>query len=194
MSLKKPDRRTSRTEKSLETAFLELVRLKGYEAVSIQEIVERANVARATFYLHYQSKDDLFFHWLARFNDSFNMGLSSPDKWLGSQPTPQLIRFFQAPREQGDLNTILLTLGRDGTFIFRQMDQLAAQTLERDLQQCFSQAHCAVPFPVLAQAIGGVLTRLISWWLDKRAPFTAEEMAVMAQRMIRALVRDALER
>ena len=38
-----------------------LVQEKGFESVTVQEIIDRANVGRATFYSHFDSKDDLIF-------------------------------------------------------------------------------------------------------------------------------------
>lgn len=56
----KPDRRVQRTRELLQQALIALIRERGYDAVTIQDIAERANVGRTTFYLHYTSKDDLF--------------------------------------------------------------------------------------------------------------------------------------
>src|SRR5512147_2280747 len=55
----KIDRRIQRTRQSLRTALLALIKEKGYDAISIEDITERANVGRATFYLHYKDKEDL---------------------------------------------------------------------------------------------------------------------------------------
>jgi len=56
----KTDRRVQRTRELLQKALIELIRERGYDAVTIQDIVDRANVGRTTFYLHYRSKDELF--------------------------------------------------------------------------------------------------------------------------------------
>ncbi|MFN8375405.1 MAG: helix-turn-helix domain-containing protein [Anaerolineae bacterium] len=58
--MKREDRRVDRTRALLQQALMELIREKGYDAVTIQDITDRANVGRATFYLHYPSKDALF--------------------------------------------------------------------------------------------------------------------------------------
>src|SRR5512140_447377 len=55
----KIDRRIQRTRQSLRAALLELIKEKSYDDISIEEITERANVGRATFYLHYKDKEDL---------------------------------------------------------------------------------------------------------------------------------------
>jgi AcrR family transcriptional regulator len=57
---KKPiDRRVARTRAMLQQAHVSLILEKGYEATTIEDICDKANVGRSTFYAHYTSKDDL---------------------------------------------------------------------------------------------------------------------------------------
>ena len=58
--MSKTDRRVQRTRELLQKALIELIRERGYEVITIQNIVDRANIGRTTFYLHYNSKDELF--------------------------------------------------------------------------------------------------------------------------------------
>lgn len=58
----KLDPRVRRTRKYLEDAFLELLEAKGFQAVTVQEITERAGVNRATFYAHFPDKYALLDH------------------------------------------------------------------------------------------------------------------------------------
>jgi AcrR family transcriptional regulator len=53
------DRRTVRTRRALLTAFIELVLERGYAAIGIADIVDRADIGRSTFYAHFRSKDEL---------------------------------------------------------------------------------------------------------------------------------------
>src|SRR5512134_4104020 len=55
----KTDRRIQRTRQSLRAALLTLMKEKDYDAISTEEITERANVGRATFYKHYKDKEGL---------------------------------------------------------------------------------------------------------------------------------------
>lgn len=55
------DRRTDRTRRALADALVELILEKGYEAVTVQAILDRANVGRSTFYAHFDSKEELLF-------------------------------------------------------------------------------------------------------------------------------------
>src|SRR5215204_5182741 len=57
---KKLDRRVRRTRRRLRDALIELILEKGYDNITIQEITDRADLSRATFYLHYEGgKDEL---------------------------------------------------------------------------------------------------------------------------------------
>lgn len=53
------DRRKSRTERAIKSAFSELICEKTYSEISIQDVIDRADVARATFYDHYKNKDEV---------------------------------------------------------------------------------------------------------------------------------------
>ena len=55
----KTDRRVRRTRRVLQEAFVALVLERGYDNVTIEDIAERADVARQTFYAHYGTKEDL---------------------------------------------------------------------------------------------------------------------------------------
>ena len=56
---KKIDRRQVRTKRRIRDAFMELISEKPMEKLTIKELAERADIDRKTFYLHYQSVEDL---------------------------------------------------------------------------------------------------------------------------------------
>ena len=51
------DRRITKTRKAIYNAFLQLLNQKDYEAITVQEIIDLADVGRSTFYSHYESKE-----------------------------------------------------------------------------------------------------------------------------------------
>lgn len=53
------DRRVQRTQQLLREALFALIQEKGFEKLSVQDIIDRANVGRATFYAHFDNKEDL---------------------------------------------------------------------------------------------------------------------------------------
>ena len=59
MGSRKVDRRIQRTRQPLEDALIALILEKGYDKITVQNIVDQANAGRSTFYSHFLDKDDL---------------------------------------------------------------------------------------------------------------------------------------
>jgi AcrR family transcriptional regulator len=55
------ERKKQETRQAIQVAALELFETKGYDATTIDDIVERANYSRRTFFRHFTSKDDVVF-------------------------------------------------------------------------------------------------------------------------------------
>jgi len=64
------DRRITKTRKAIYTAFLQLLNKKSFETITVQEVIDLADVGRSTFYSHYESKelllDELFLRQLQK--------------------------------------------------------------------------------------------------------------------------------
>lgn len=69
-SLTKLDPRVRRTRKLLKQAFMDLMSEKGFDAMTVQDITERADINRATFYAHYTDKfelhDQMLIEWFQK--------------------------------------------------------------------------------------------------------------------------------
>src|SRR3954466_12612335 len=59
MAEKKEDRRIQRTRQLLLQALFSLIQEKGFDAVTVQDIIDRADIGRSTFYVHFVDKEDL---------------------------------------------------------------------------------------------------------------------------------------
>jgi AcrR family transcriptional regulator len=53
------DRRVQRTRDALRTALMALMVERGWDAVDVQALCDRANIGRSTFYQHYSNKEEL---------------------------------------------------------------------------------------------------------------------------------------
>ncbi|MBM6830236.1 TetR/AcrR family transcriptional regulator [Anaerotignum lactatifermentans] len=57
------------TKRNIYRAALELIETKGYENVSIEDIAQKANTAKGTFYLYFKSKQDLIYHTITMYDE-----------------------------------------------------------------------------------------------------------------------------
>lgn len=189
----KSDRRIQRTRELLRKALIELIRERGYDAITIQEIVDRANVGRTTFYVHYNSKDELFISCHEAIISEFRIGplhplsreeLLSPEAPLG---------MTSAYRHLEDARGLLYSIfqGKDGLLILRRMRDWSAQEIEASLRAAFAEADSAIPFNLLANYLAGAQIALMQWWLEKRQPHTLKNLAQTFHRLQRAAIRDA---
>ena len=99
------DRRVQKTRKLLQDALIELVGEKGYETVSIRDILERANVGRSTFYAHFADKDQLLHSILDRLDELFEQhkkqisaaskNIRTPDSTEVAQDISPTLSLFQ---------------------------------------------------------------------------------------------------
>ena len=94
----KPDRRVARSKRALKEALTDLILERGYEAVTVQDVIDRADVGRSTFYAHFLDKDDLLMAILA------DLDMPAPDHtmWMPDDPafgwTLELFRHFGSGR------------------------------------------------------------------------------------------------
>ena len=71
MGSRKVDRRIQRTRQLLDNALIELILEKEYDKITVQNIIDQANVGRSTFYAHYLDKDDLLEKSMERTMEEF---------------------------------------------------------------------------------------------------------------------------
>lgn len=188
------DRRVQRTHKLLQTALIELIAERHYEAITIQDIVDRANVGRTTFYLHYSSKDELFMSCHEAVVSEFHFGSPyalSREELLSPEAPPGLTSAF---RHLEEVRTRLHPIfqGKDSLLILRRIRDWSAQEIETSLRAAFAEANSTVPFDVLANYLAGAQIALLQWWLEKRRPHTPENLAQTFHHLQRAAICAAL--
>src|SRR5215510_840821 len=134
----KTDRRVGRTRELLQKALIELIRERGYDAITIQDIVDRANVGRTTFYLHYSSKDDLFMSCHEAIVSQFQFGPIYPhpfsrEQLLSPEAPPGMTRAYRHLKETW-VRLQPIFQGKDGPLILRRMRDWSAQEIEANLR------------------------------------------------------------
>ena len=187
----KTDRRIQRTREVLQKALIELISERGYDAITIQDIVDRANVGRTTFYLHYSSKEELFMSCHKAIVSEFHsLHPRSREELLSPEAPPGMTTAY---RHLLDARALLYLIfqGKGSRLILRRIRDRSAREIEANLRAAFAEADSTIPFDVLANYLAGAQIALVQWWLEKRQPHTPEKLAQTFHRLQRAAIRDA---
>jgi AcrR family transcriptional regulator len=187
----KTDRRVQRTRELLQKTLIELISERGYDAITIQDIVDRANIGRTTFYLHYNSKDELFMSCHETIVSEFHSPHPRAREELLSPEAPP--GMTSAYRHLLDARALLYPIfqGKDGALILRRIRDRSAQEIDASLRAAFAEADSNIPFDLLANYLAGAQIALVQWWLEKRQPHRPENLAQAFHRLQRAAIRDA---
>ncbi len=182
MSEKKTDRRILRTRALLQDALISLFQKKDYEAITIKDIVDEANVGRSTFYAHYTDREDLlrssFENLRTLLVDEQRHALARPgnfkDRNLGFS-----LAMFEHARDHIDLYRALVG-GRGGTIAFNRIRQILSDRVREELAATLDKnAADAVPRDLVVQYVVGAFMAVLTWWLDRRAKLPPEQVDAM---------------
>ncbi|NNL30778.1 MAG: helix-turn-helix transcriptional regulator [Gemmatimonadetes bacterium] len=186
------DRRVRRTRRRLKEALLELLQERSYESITVQEIIDRADVGRSTFYSHFPSKESLlldgFDRGLAFFHGSPE-GASDPKgaprpfsfsvpllTHLSSQRRFFLATFFGTSNPNVRRQVTGALAHRIGAELASSRKGIIGKTQEEEARRLDARAHC-----IAAAFIG-----LAGWWLTEAPHLEAAEI----DRIFRDTVRD----
>jgi AcrR family transcriptional regulator len=171
------DRRVKRTENLLAKALIALSLEKGYEAVTIRDLTERADVGYATFFRHYHDKDELLAEVVEVVLDELLVRLpSSPD----ADPAEVGRILFQYVAEHAEVIRVLLVSNGPSSLLKNVIDT-GTQSV---LSQHVPLEDGIVPPEVAAHHLVMSTITLIQWWLDHDMPYSPERMGLMYQELI----------
>ena len=192
MADEKVDRRVQRTQNLLKRALMQLINEKGYDAVTIQDITDRANLGRTTFYLHYQSKEDLLLDHHAEFLELMKLGFWSKEELLAKTEASGLVAFL----ERIQLNSsvyLAIANAKDAEIIMRGMQNQMVNNLSESIKDALPDQNPRIPLILLCNYVVGAQLALIKWWIVNRNTYEPIHIAHMIQRLQYAAIRDAYE-
>lgn len=164
---RKPDRRSQRTRDRLGDALLGLMMERPLASITVQDVLDRAAVGRATFYMHYRNKEDLFLSDLDEFLEGMATCLSRQhDPSSRVAPVRELFEHVGGMRP---LYTAFATSGKLPAFLDLARDHFARGIAQRLLEIRGSAGLSPEQRGAAAQALAGALLSLMTWWLDRGA-------------------------
>jgi AcrR family transcriptional regulator len=190
---KPDDRRVKRTRGTVMHTFISYLFQRPYDSISVGDVLEGADVGRATFYSHYRNKDDLLIQSVAVIMEVF--ADCYIDLVRGSRDVSMLVALLEHFRE----NRLLLrrmTTGTAAHAFARSMDRTAGMFETRLVAWCDETGQTLTVAPSLAaRSLSDGLFGMIRAWLeDDTGACSATDLAgalrALAVSATRALIRS----
>ena len=170
------DRRIRRTRAALQHAFIDLIHLKGYDAITIEQICETANVGRSTFYAHYRSKEDLKRSGIDdHLRDLLFERKAAAERVGAGEISPTLV-IFEHAWEQRQLYRALVG-GRGATIAIDAIKRTLSEMLREQYGRTrATDGSSAIASEIAIQFQVGAFASVLVWWLDRGARQPAAEI------------------
>jgi AcrR family transcriptional regulator len=176
------DRRVRRTRDRLGDAMMALLVEKPFDDITVQNVLDRAEVSRSTFYTHYRDKNDLFLSDGEEFFEAMATALSRHgDKSERVAPIQELFAHIAEVRPFYDA---LIASGRSQDLL-----ELGQGHFARGIEQRFNEIPRARKIAAdtrsaVAHSLAGSLFSLLAWWIRHDMSPSAEEMDKLFHRLV----------
>ena len=174
------DRRQQKTRAAIFSAFTSLLAEKSYSKITVQEIIDAANVGRTTFYAHFETKDDLlkelceelFGHIIGSAMDcTHTHGLYSD----GSAPESVFCHLLQHLQEN-DKNIIALLSCESSEMFLRFFKDSLNELVRSQFINQNRKANTDIPEDFLINHISGSFVEMVLWWIKGHRKQTPEDL------------------
>ncbi len=193
---RKTDPRVIRTRHMLREALIALILEKGFETITIQDITDKAGLRRATFYLHYQDKQELLVKSLHDAIDELVADIGASTDEHGQLVFDGSLRpikaTFEHVAQHARFYRVMMSAEGVPSFIAGVRDYIAEITLRwlTALQPDSRQSQ--VPLEIVANSLSWSLLGVLIWWLEHDMPHSPEYMAEQFRRLITLDLRQVL--
>ena len=178
------DRRIQKTQNLLRRALGSLIAEKPYDSIVVKEILDRANVGRSTFYMHFQDKDDLL--------------VSGIHEMLGPvpiRPSPgkghDRFLWFSLPVFEHHYTHAHAWSDRIGirgrAILHEHLRRVLAKIIRSSMKQELGAVRTAtrqIPADLMSEYVASTFVLLLNWWLDKKMFLSPKEMNDLFRKLI----------
>lgn len=174
------DRRQQKTRKAIFSAFSALLEEKSYNHITVQEILDTANIGRSTFYAHFETKDELlravceelFGHIInSTIDKSHAHSLQSTDQ------IPQSVFCHLLLHLEENDNNILGLLSCESSEVFlRYFKDSLNELVKAEFLSGKRSVNQDLPEDFLVNHISGSFVEMVLWWIKNKKRHTAEEL------------------
>jgi len=183
------DRRVQRTRRLLHKALMSLILEKKYEDITVQEILDRADVGRSTFYMHFQHKDELLvsgFQYLQSFLESVQEASTTVPGKSYERMIGFSLAMFEHAHEYRRVNRALL--GSDAEAVVRRrIHSVLAGIVWRELKlelRSRKRGNAPVSPELLSHFLVSTYISVLTWWLNSRNPISPKDINVAYRQLV----------
>lgn len=186
MGQKKEDRRVQRTKDMLFDALIDLMMEKGFDILTVQDIIDRANVGRSTFYSHFFDKEQLLIgtierlrHFLQEQIDKRPLPIEDSEFRFGfSLVMLQHVQSHKRLYRKTASNSMEM-------LVFRHMREMLAQLAGDEITKYWTKFGSAdIPFELAAEYIVTTFLTVLTWWMERSPNWKAEQCDQLFHRLI----------
>lgn len=179
------DRRSVKTRQAIQDALFALMQEKQYNKITIQDIIDRANIGRSTFYSHFDTKDELLFHSIGHLLEVLNQYIVNYIEMDGDkQRIIPVVELFEHIKENSRVMKGLMKANSSEVF-FEKVQSYWNIKIEEYLKTKLQEnKEPKVPLAILSNHISSTLISLLKWWLDNKMIYTPSQMDQYFQELI----------
>lgn len=166
------DRRQKKSRKAIFAAFAQLLQTRRYEQITVQDIIDGADISRSTFYAHFETKDMLLKAMCSDIFDHIFSGDLCEYHEQGPQLQARLAHILYHLQEQKE--QVLGILSCEGSSLFMDYFKERLEALFGLYLTDFSQE---VPRDFLLHHLVGSFAEAVRWWADRNMADTPEIVA-----------------
>ena len=188
------DRRVLRTRQQCVEALIALIQEKGFDALTVQDIIDRANIGRSTFYSHFDGKEDLLISGLGMLRSSLLEAQKEALKGPGKAEDKAFVFGQEMFAHAHDHRRVFRAMvGRHGGALIQQhFQRMLVDLVREDLKAVAPKdPNAMVPQEAIVQYIAGGLWGMLAWWMDGRMKMSVEEVNALFRRLAIPVLKEA---
>jgi len=171
------DRRTQKTNQAIHEALMSLMSKKHYDEITIQNIIDKANIGRSTFYSHYATKDELLFESIEPMLEMVNNCIIKYIECGGMYSEIATVSaLFEHLKENSHMLKRLIK-AESSTLFFDRIALRCNKQIEKYLStKLASGLTSQIPLSLLTHHISTTMVGLIKWWSNNDMTYSPTEM------------------
>lgn len=162
---------------------MSLILTKGYDAVTVRDIIDEADIGRSTFYAHYCGKEDLLRSGFRTLRDELEAARrdahAEPDR--SRAPLQFSLAMFVHARGYDAIYRALVG-GRGGVVATAEIRQILAELVREEMPALGKQG--AVSRELAVEFVVGAFLAVLGWWLERRPGLAPEEVDALFRRLV----------